>query len=452
MRIEKIISAAAALLTLCSCSIFREYKRPDLPQLDSLYTLAGQSDTLNLADLSWSEFFTDPCLQSLIRTGLENNNDLQQAALKLTEAEAALKSARFAFFPTLGVKPSFAWENADRYNGDAFSYAIQPAVSWEADINGRLLNNKRIAFSDKEAAELWERSVRTELVCSIASCYYTLLMLDAQMDISTRTSQTWKENVRIMKAMKDAGMTNEASVAQTEANSCSIEASLCDLGQKILETEHTMSVLLGVASKGITRTRMSESSIESDILTGVPAQLLSRRPDVMRAEANLKKAFYNTNLAHSAFYPSLTLTGDLGWEKALTSPAGWAFGAAASMVAPIINGRRNRSNLEIAKAREAEAFSAFRQTLLVAGKEVNDALARCHNAQSKTDIRVRQIEALEKAVDSTQKLMRHSESTYLEVLTAQQSLLSAQLQQISDNYEALSGMVSLYRALGGGSK
>lgn len=409
------------------------------------------SDTSCMASIGWRDFFTDPQLQALIEKGLENNTDLRIAAQRVLESEASLRAARLAFLPSVGVSPSFTLENAERYGGTVTGYSIMPQASWEADISGKLLNSRRLAEASLEQSRLQELSVRTELVAAIANCYYTLLMLDAQLEVSKTTSDSWKENVRITKAMKDAGMTNEASVAHTEANSCSIEASLFDLEYKVHQMENSLALLIGETPQAFSRSRLQDECLSRELAIGIPADLLARRPDVMAAETNLRKAFYNTNIARAAFYPSLNISGDFGWEKSLTSPAGMAFGLAASLAQPIFSKGRNKAGLTIAEAQQEEALASFEQVLRKAGSEVNDALAKCKAAEGKTEIRINQINALEKAVESTQLLMRHAESTYLEVLTAQQSLLSARLQQISDHYDTVQGIIALYKALGGGA-
>ncbi len=458
MRIAgKIVLAVLAVQAFAACSIYKEYERPSGMVPDGLFGAVADSvivteasDSSSIASVRWEDFFTDPKLQALIRSGLENNADLGIAAQRVVEAEAGLQSARLALFPSLTVSPSWQMANADRYGGTVHGYSLSPAASWEVDLRGSLQNQRRSAEAALEQAKLYERSVRTGLVSSIALAYYTLQMLDAQADISRTTSDNWKENVRIMKAMKDAGMVNEASVSQTEANSCAIEASLFELENRIQLAENSLALILGVTPRHFDRDSLRYASLPGSIEAGVPVSLLSSRPDVMAAEQDLRIAYYNTNAARAAFYPSLTISGNFGWEKALTSPAGWVAGLAAGAVAPVLNRGRVRASFRIAQARQEEALINFRQKILSAGSEVNAALAQCKMAGSKTDIRVRQIEALEKAVESTQQLMRHSQSTYLEVLTAQQSLLNARLQQVSDRYESIQGLIALYRALGGG--
>jgi outer membrane protein TolC len=318
------------------------------------------------------------------------------------------------------------------------------------DLRGSLTNARRKALAAYERSGIYHRSVRTGLIASIARAYYTLQMLDAKLAISRQTADSWKENVRIMRAMKEAGMTNEASVAQTEANALSIEASLFDLEYQARQVENSLCLLLGETPHKVERSAFDPSVFTLDLQTGMPAELLARRPDVQMAEQDLRMAFYDTQIARAAFYPALRLNGAYGWEKALTSPAGLLLSLGASVAEPLLDGGRRRADLTIARARQEEAAIAFHDCLMAAGAEVNDAVAKCLAAQGKTDLRIRQIADLRSAVASTQQLMHNSGATYLEVLTAQQSLLSAELLQVNDRYDYIDGLISLYRALGGG--
>lgn len=450
MRIVKTAVVCAITAALCSCATIKQYSSPEMPVVDSLFAAVGNT---SIAELGWEDFFTDPALQALVREGLANNTDLRTAALRVEQSKSALEMARKAFLPGLNIPlaGNLAYSE-DRYGGLAESYSLPAAASWEIDLGGKLVASKRKAEAELERSELVVRSVRTELVAGIAELYYGLLKLDAQLKVSETTAASWKENVRIMKAMKEAGMTNEASVSQTEANSCSVEASLFDLRYSITQMETALSVLMGVPFRHFERNSLQSVSMPAITGTGVPAGLLSRRPDVLASENLVRQAFYDTQLAQAAFYPSVTINGQGSWDKALTAPAGWLFNLGASVLQPVFAKGKLKGNLEIARSRQQEAVANFRQTLLNSGKEVSDALALCETAEGKTDVRDRQIKALESAVASTEMLMRHSGSTYLEVLTAQQSLLSARLQQISDRYDALRGTVALYKALGGGAE
>lgn len=448
---KRMIYGLAALLLCAGCSVYKEYTRPELPELGGLYGQVEESDTVSLADRGWRTFFTDPLLRDLIARGLENNPQMKTASQRVLEAEASLQAARLALLPALDLAPAVSYGQSQvRYGGSALGYGISPAASWEVDLRGSLTNARRKALAAFERSGVWYRSVQTELVASIARAYYTLQMLDAKLAISRKTADSWKENVRIMKAMKEAGMTNEASVSQTEANALSVEASLSDLEYQIRQVENTLCLLIGDTPHGITVERFDPSLYERDLQVGIPAQLLSRRPDVQLAEYDLRMAFYDTQTARAAFYPALRLNGSFGWEKALTSPAGLLLSLGASAAEPLFARGRRKADLVIAKARQEEAAIAFHNSLLKAGAEVNEAIAKCRAALGKTDLRIRQIADLRSAVASTQQLMHNSGATYLEVLTAQQSLLSAELLQVNDRYDYIDGLISLYRALGGG--
>ena len=438
---KKIVLMASIVMMFTSCSIYKKYSRPEDIKTDNLYGNIEKADTTTMADISWRNFFTDKHLQGYIEQGLKNNIDMRITAEHISQAELSLQAAKLAFIPSFSFEPTIQAKTASQ-----FSYTLPVAASWEIDIMARQINAKRRAEATLEYNKLYRRSVQTALVAAIANNYYTLLMLDAQLRVSRSTSASWKENVRTMKAMKEAGMTNAASISQTEANSCSIDASLYDLEYKLVQAQNAFALLLGVTPQDFPRGELNGVDFEQELFIGVPMQMLSRRPDVQQAEYELQLAFYNTNIARANLYPSLTLTGSAG----LTNPASFVLSFLGKLTQPIFQGGRHRANLKIAESQQREAVLEFEHKLLEAGNEVNTALAQCRAARSKTNLRIRQIETLESAVYSTRQLMSHSEATYLEVLTAQQSLLSARLQQIADRFEGIQGVINLYRALGGG--
>lgn len=442
---KKILLILGIATLFTSCSIYKKYSRPEDISTDKLYGNIEKADTTTIADISWRDFFSDKYLQGYIEQGLKNNIDMRLAAERVSQAELALQAARLVFIPSFGFEPSAGVSLAPQ--SSQFSYTLPIKASWEIDIMARNINAKRRAEASLEYNRLYRRSVQTALVSAIANNYYTLLMIDAKLRISRSTSASWKENVRTMKAMKEAGMTNAASISQTEANSCSIDASLHDLEYQLVQAQNAFALLLNVTPQDFPRGELNGVDFKQELFVGVPAQLLSRRPDVQQAEYNLKLAFYNTNIAHANLYPSLTLSGD-GALKG--TPASWAFSFLAKLVQPIFNAGSNRANYKIAQSQQREAVLNFHHKLLEAGSEVNTALAQCRSARNKTNLRIRQIESLTQAVYSTRQLMSHSEATYLEVLTAQQSLLSARLLQVSDRFEGIQGVINLYRALGGG--
>lgn len=452
---KKIVIAILFAFPLSGCHIYRAYERPESVVVsDSLYRepVAG-ADTVSLASLSWKELFTDPQLQMLIETGLANNTDLGIARLKVKEAEAQLMTSRLSYLPSLSFTPQGTLTSVDG-SKPSKTYNLAVAADWEIDLFGKLLNSKRGAQAALEQSEAYRQAVQTQLVATIANSYYTLLMLDRQLDITRRTADTWTESVRTMKALKRAGQTTEMAVAQAEAGKLSVDASVLSLERQINETENSLSTLLGMSPQEIGRSTLEKQEFPDSLSTGVPLQLLSRRPDVRQCEAQLAVAYYATNSARSAFYPGITLSGSAGWTNAagaaITNPGQWLLSAVGSLVQPLFNRGKNIANLKIAKAQQEEALLTFRQSLLNAGAEVNDALVQWQTARQRILLDEQQTASLRSALRSSELLMQHSSQNYLEVLTARQSLLQAELNVAADRFDEIQGVINLYHALGGG--
>lgn len=453
--IRKTITITIFCATLTGCHIYRAYERPESVNVsDSLYRQpVADEDTASLASLSWKELFTDPQLQQLIETGLNNNTDLSIARLKVKEAEALLMTSRLSYLPSVSLTPQGTLTSADGSKASK-TYNLAASADWEIDLFGKLLNSKRGAQAALEQSEAYRQAVQTQLVATIANSYYTLLMLDEQLDISRRTAQTWDESVRTMKALKRAGQATEMAVAQTEAGKLAVDASVLSVERQINEMENSLSTLLGLSPQAIERSTLKEQQFPDTLSTGVPLQLLSRRPDVRQCEAQLAVAYYATNSARSAFYPSITLSGSAGWTNAtgatVTNPGQWLLTAVGSLVQPLFNRGKNIANLKIAKAQQEEALLTFRQSLLDAGAEVNDALVQWQTARQRIQLDEQQVAALRSALRSSELLMQHSSQNYLEVLTARQSLLQAELDTTTDRFDEIQGVINLYHALGGG--
>ena len=451
---KRIIIGLLLLTGLSGCHIYRTYERPELSGVDSLYRVPAMTeDTMSLADFSWKELFTDTVLQQLIEKGIANNTDLNIARLKVREAEALLTSSKLAYLPSVSLTPQGTIKSIEG-NSPTKTYNLAASADWELDIFGRLTNAKREAKAVLEQSQAYKQAVQTQLIATIANSYYTLLMLDKQLDISKRTAEIWAENLRVMKALKKAGQTTEMAVAQIEASKLSVDASLLSLEQQITEVENSLSSLLGVVPQRIDRSTLDMQSFPDTLSVRVPLQLLQRRPDVRQSEAVLAEFFYTTNRAYSAFYPAITLSGSAGWTNAagaiISNPGEWLFSAVGALVQPLFNRGQNIANLKVAKARQEEALLTFRQTLLNAGTEVNDALLQWQVARRRLDLDRQQIISLQSAVRSSELLMRHSSQNYLEVLTARQTLLDAELSAVSDRFEEIQGVINLYHALGGG--
>lgn len=443
---------------LSGCNVYKQYHRPET-DVRGLYrdpvsasdTLVA--DTMNMGNLPIEAVFTDPHLQRLLRLGLERNVDLQTAILQVQEAEAGLMSSRLAYLPSLGLSPQGTVSSFDKTRATQ-TYTLPVVASWELDLFGRLTNAKRGARATLLQSEAYRQAVQTRVIASIANMYYTLLMLDKQLAITEETARLWRETVETMKAMKEAGMVNEAAVVQSEANSHMIAASVFDLRKSIREAENAMSLLLKQAPATIERGRLEEQDLPTLLHAGVPVQLLANRPDVKAAEMALVQAFYGTNEARAGFYPQITINGTLGWTNnsgvGIVNPGKMIASAVGQLTQPLFNKGALTARLRVAKARQEEAAIAFEQSLLSAGSEVSNALVQFQTARDKIVEREQQIHSLEQSVEYTRELLTLGSSTYLEVLTAQQSLLNARLTGISDEFERMQAVVNLYQALGGG--
>lgn len=450
-----------AVMMVTGCGIYKKYERPAEVVTDSLFGERFQTaDTSSIADLGWRELFTDPQLQVLIDSALARNTDLRTARLRVEQAMTGLKIARLDYLPSINFAPEGAVSGFNNFEnvttGAGWTYTVPVAASWEIDIFGGKTNAKRQAQSAAAMAQDYEQAARTGLIAGVATQYYTLLMLDEQLRIAQQTCEKFSESVRVLRAMVGAGMGNEVAVAQMEGAWYQVEAAVEDIRKAINELENSMSQTLCQTPRSIPRGKLSSAVFPDQLETGVPAALLSRRPDVRAAENNLAAAYYAVNVARADLYPSLSLSGVLGWTNNLggtvMDPSGLLMNAAGSLFQPIFNAGALRGKVKIARADQEAAALAFQQTVLDAGAEVNNALTQYQTALAKEQWRDRQVEALQTALTKTEKLMQYTSTTYLEVLTAQQSLLQAQTSQAQDTFEKISAVVTLYRALGGGQE
>lgn len=466
---KNIILFAVAGITLSSCGIYTKYK-PAKEVPDNLYgteVAVQEGDTASLGTVDWRTLFTDPYLQKLIEQGLEVNTDYLTAQLRVEEAQATLLSAKLAFLPSFALAPQ---ASVASYNfGDSFTvsgvtvsgkatqtYSLPVTASWELDFFGKMRNAKRQSKALLAQSEDYQQSVRSQLIANIANTYYTLLMLDEQLKLTQQTEEAWKETVRSARALMEAGQYNEAGVSQMEATYYSVQTSVADLKEQINQTENSLALMLAETPRHYERGTLAEQHFTEDFSVGIPLQMLSSRPDVRSAERNLEAAFYATNGARSSFYPSITLSGSAGWTNSVGSyvvnPGKFLASAVASLTQPLFNRGQLIGQLKIAKAQQEEASLAFQQTLLNAGSEVNNALTALQTSKDKKELLDKQVVALQKALRSTTLLMDYGNTTYLEVLTARQTLLSAQLSQTSNRFTEIQSLINLYQALGGGQE
>ncbi len=458
---KQIITLMCATALLSSCHIYKSYDRPEDITTAGLYrdTVAGGdtlvADTANFGNLPWREVFTDPKLQALIEQALTSSPDIRTAALKVKEAQAPLLASKLAFIPALTLSPQGTVSSWDKGKATQ-TYSLPVTASWQIDLFGQLLNLKRQAQATLEQTKAYEQNTRVQLIANTANLYYTLLMLDRQLEITEGTVEILKKNTETMEAMKESGIynTTEAAVEQSRAAYAQVQASLPDIRTNIREIENSLCLLLGEPAHAIERGILEEQQLPSDFSAGIPLQLLSNRPDVKAAEQALASAYYNTNVARSNFYPRITLSGSAGWTNsagaAIVNPAKLLASAVASLTQPIFQNGANIAKLKIAKAQQEEAQIQFQTTLLNAGNEVSNALGQYQACSQKVEARNMEVNSAKNAADYTKELFNLGTSTYLEVLSAQQSYLSAQLSEVSDTFSRMQAVISLYQALGGG--
>ena len=449
MKKLNIILMAAGLTFLSGCGLYQKYERPDVnttglirDNVSLTDTLVAEADTANFGNLPWRSVFTDPQLQVLIQTALDNNPDLLNAALNVNMAEAQLKAARLAFLPQFTLSPSGTLASWDG-NAATKTYQLPIAASWNADLFGNLLSQKRGAQVQLLATKDYQTVVQTNIVAGVANMYYTLLMLDKQMeilnDMTTLTKDTWD----MMKLQMELGRARSTSVQSAEAN-------------YYREVENALSLVMGQPAQTIKRGKLEEQNLPSEFSTGVGIQLLANRADVHYAEMNLAKCFYGVETARSRFYPSLTITPTATFTNsgggAVVNPGKWLLSAVGSLTQPIFMRGQLTAGLRVAEAQYEQAFNSWQNAVLKAGSEVSDALVLYNASDEKAKLEAKRVETLTKNVEHTRMLFKNSSSSYLEVITAQQSLLNAQLTKVTDEFYKMQAVVSLYQALGGGGK
>lgn len=455
---------ALAVLSLTSC-VTKKYERQAVNSSD-LYRGHTGTDTTTIADLPWKSLFTDAKLQTLIEQGLNGNLDLKQAIERIKIAEASLQQSKTALLPSLSGDLSVTDAKQSRaalnfpaginINTETQTYKAQLSTSWEADIWGKLSSAKRSAYASLLQTEAAKRAVQTQLIANIANNYYSLLALDKQLAITEQTIKIRQSDVETMKSLKEGAVVNGAAVVQSEANLYAAQVTIPDLKRTIRETENAMSILLGKGAGSIERSSLDEQITYNNLHTGISAQLLQNRPDVQAAELGFRAAFENKNVAKAAFYPALTLTAN-GGLSSLTLKNFFDnsifYNLIGGLTQPIFNKGQNKARLKTAEAQQQQAFYSFQQSLLVGGQEVSNTLFAYQTAAEKEMTRSKQISSLTKAVDFTKELLRYSSATnYTDVLTSEQSLLSAQLSSTNDRLQKLQAIVNLYKALGGGWK
>ena len=450
-------------LTLQSCFVAQDYTRPELPVSDALYRTDNlPSDSVSIADVSWKTLFTDQYLQQYIEEGLQNNMDVRIAIQQMVAAQAYAKQGKAGYLPSVSVGTN--WTHQELSKNTQFGafltdtstdqFDVTANLSWEADLWGKIRSNKRATQAAYLQSVAGHQAVKTQLISSIANTYYNLLALDAQLKVTKETIETRKTSVETIKALKDAGQVTQVAVDQNIAQYSSAQALQVDIETAIFKTENTLSILLGKSAQHFERSNLDIQKIEEQLKLGVPATLLSNRPDVMSAEYNLIQSFELTNVAKSNLYPSLKLTAAGGLQSLEIDKLFNANSIFANIVGgltqPLFNKRALKTQKEVAIAQQEQALLQFKKTLLIAGTEVSNALFSYESETKKFQFRENEVEALRTAESNSEELLKNGYATYLDLLTARQSALSAELNIIDSKLQQLVSIVDLYEALGGG--
>ena len=452
-----------------SCRLGKEYQRPEL-ELPKQFTSVSFSDTSSIADIEWKNFFTNPDLQKLINDGIAYNHDLLIAMKRIEISQRQLKQARLLQVPEVNLqltgqinRPSNNSLNGvsiKSFLGQSYveNYQALVGVSWEVDVWGKLRNQKESVLADYLQTYEASKAVQTQLVADIAQGFYNLLMLDMQLEIAKRNLALTDTFFRATKLLRDAGLTNTLAVQRAASQQQSTALLIPQLEQQIAIQENALQELTGHLPGTIPRSALlKDFAVAQELLAGLPVAMVSRRPDVRANEMALMAANSQVGIAQANMYPALNITAGGGLESFKAS--NWfsvpssLFGLAAGTIAqPIFRRRQLKTQYEVAKLQRDEAVIRFRQSVLQATVEVNNALVQIDKLKQQKEIAVAQTDTLQRAVTNSQLLFRADLANYLEVITAQENLLQAELNLASIQREQLNAMVELYRSLGGGWK
>jgi multidrug efflux system outer membrane protein len=458
----KCILLLVVALTLQSCFVAQDYVRPELVETEALYRTDNlPADSVSIADVSWKTLFTDQILQQHIEEGLQNNMDVRIAIQQMMAAEAYAKQGKAGYLPSFNVGANAAHQELSQnsqfgslFSGAIDQYDVTANLSWEADIWGKIRSNKRATQAAYLQSVSGHQAVKTQLISSIANTYYNLLALDAQLEVAEQTIAARESSVETIKALKNAGQVTQVAVDQNVAQYNNAKALQVDIEIAIFKTENMLSILLGKSPQHFERSRLDIQKIEQDIKLGVPATLLSNRPDVMAAEYRLIQSFELTNVAKSNFYPSLTLTASGGFQSLeldnLLSANSLFSSIIGGLTQPLLNQRKLKTQREVAIVQQEQSLLQFKKTLLIAGTEVSNALFSYESETKKFQFIKNEVEALRQAENNSEILLKNGYANYLDLLTARQSALSAELNIIDSQLQQLVSIVDLYEALGGG--
>ena len=459
--IYKGFAAAFIALTLTACAGRKTYERPNV--IDEKLFRADQvpADSLSSANVSWRNIFTDATLQGHINKALSNNLDVRVAMQNVASAQAYLKQSKAAFIPTLSVGANYTRStnsiNAMGGMGERTYnnlWDITGAASWETDIWGKLSAQRRASYASYLATVEAQKAVQSEVVATLATAYYQLLMLDEQKKVLEQTIDFRQKSLETTKSLKEAGSTTEVATKQIEALVYNAQAQLVTIGNSIWALENTICVLLGEEPHAIERTTLAEQQFPTEFKQGYAAKLLQNRPDVARAELSLRNAFELTNVARAAFYPTLTLSARGGissteldtWISAKSIFANFVAGLAQ----PILNRRQIRTQYEVQQIAQETALLNFKKAVLSAGKEVADAMQNFSTQTEFIELKTKEMKAYQEATDYSKQLFDSGMVNYLEVITAEVNRLNAELSVANAQFTRMQYGITLYKALGGG--
>ena len=458
---KKVMVYMSAAMLLSSCGLYNKYERPDVnaegivrDPVSLTDTLAVQ-DTTSFGNMPWRSLFTDPQLQSLIQQGLDNNPDLLNAALNVKMVNEALKVAKLAFLPSVAISPQGTLTSFDGAAATK-SYSLPVSASWNVDLFGNLLSVKRSTQMQLIATKDYQTVVKTNIISGIANLYYTLLMLDRQVEIVTDMEQLTKETWDKMKFMHENRVGYRSTAVQSaEAAYYQVQAQKVDLQRQVREMENSLSLLLGQPGQTIQRGTFAGQNLPSEFSTGVGIQMLANRADVHANEMTLAQCFYDVETARSRFYPNITVTGTAAFtnNNGMVNPGKWLLNAVGSLVQPIFQHGQIVAGLKVAKAKYEQAYNTWQNSVYKAGNEVSNALVSYNSYAEKSELDGKRVAVLKQNVEDTKKLMESSSNTtYLEVISAQSNLLNAEISEVTDQFNKMQSVVNLYQALGGGAK
>ncbi|MFV0230746.1 efflux transporter outer membrane subunit [Empedobacter falsenii] len=462
-RILNITLIAAGLFAVQSCFVAKDYNRPEAVVNEANFrTDVIAKDSANVATVSWKQIFTDSQLQALINQGLQNNLDIRSALQNIAVAEAYAKQGKAGYLPTLSVGPKYSFTESSKNtpfgammtDRSQNQYELSGNLSWEADIWGKIRSNQRASAATYLQTIEAHKAVKTQIVASIANAYYNLLALDEQKRILDKTLINREQSLETTKALKEAGSVTEVAVNQTEAQLYSVKSMLVDVENGIKLNENVMSILLGTNPQSINRTNLASQQVNQTLSVGVPAQLLENRPDIKAAEFGLMNAFENVNIANANFYPSLTISATGGVQGIDIDKLFNAQSLFASVIGgltqPLLQQRRLRTQKEVALANQENALINYKSKILNASKEVSDALYTYDAATKKVEYKQKEYQLYNQAITYSEELLNYGMANYLEVITARDNGLNAELNVVDAKLTSLSSMVELYRAVGGG--